>query len=98
MTLPVAETWFKATRIDDDTTLIIEPHIHVLEQANMWLVEGSERDMILDTGMSVAAYRETFNLLKDLPVTTVHGGHDPSFGRARMLEIIATYEAIWDAA
>ena len=262
MTLPVAETWFKATRIDDDTTLIIEPHIHVLEQANMWLVEGTDRDMILDTGMGVipfkpyldtlrrdpskeiicvsshthidhigavhefdtrlvhpaeaedmakpsgltslfrrdmpeallqtfldagyppigetlieaqpydgydpesyqlkgapptgllehgdtvdlgnhiyevlhlpghspggiglfergtgtlfaadaiydgpliyegpgmcvAAYRETFNLLKDLPVTTVHGGHDPSFGRARMLEIIATYEALWDAA
>ncbi|WP_095590607.1 MBL fold metallo-hydrolase [Actibacterium ureilyticum] len=262
MTLPVAETWFNATRLDDHTTLIIEPHIHVLEQANMFLVEGSERDMILDTGMgviplkpyldtlrrdpgkeiicvsshthidhigavhefdtrlvhpaeaaemarpsglttlfrrdmperllqtfldagyppigetliealphagydpetyrlrgahatgllshgdtvdlgdrsyqvlhlpghspggiglfeaatgvlfaadaiydgplifegpgmSVPDYRATFALLKTLPVTTVHGGHDPSFDRARMLEIIAEYEALWDAA
>lgn len=259
--LPVAETWFQATKIDADTTLIIEPHIHVLEQANMFLVEGSARDMILDTGMgvipfkpyldslrkdpakeiicvsshthidhigavhefdirlvhkaeademaapsgltslfrrdipaallqsfldagyppigdtllhalpfagydpesyrlqgapatgllahgdtidlgnhlyevlhlpghspggiglferasgtlfaadaiydgpliyegpgmSVPAYRQTFDLLKGLPVSTVHGGHDPSFDRARMLEIIAHYEAIWNS-
>ncbi len=262
MTLPVADTWFKATKIDDATTLIIEPHIHVLEQANMFLVEGRDRDMILDTGMgvipfkpyldtlredpvkeiicvsshthidhigavhefetrlvhpaeademaapsgltslfrrdmpeallqtfldagyppigevliealpfagydpesyrlqgapatgllkhgdtvdlgdhiyevlhlpghspggiglferetgilfaadaiydgplifegpgmSVEDYRNTFNLLKTLPIKTVHGGHDPSFDRARMLEIIAHYEAIWNAA
>lgn len=262
MTLPVAESWFKATKIDEDTTLIIEPYIHVLEQANMFLVEGSERDMILDTGMgviplkpyldtlranphkdiicvsshthidhigavhefetrlvhpaeaeemaspsgltslfrrdmpkrllqtfldagyppigetliealpyagydpesyrlqgaiatgflnhgdsvdlgnhvyevlhlpghspggiglferatgilfaadaiydgpliyegpgmSVEAYRATFDLLKSLPITQVHGGHDPSFGRTLMLDIIAKYETIWDAA
>ena len=262
MTLPVADNWFEARKIDADTTLIIEPHIHVLEQANMFLVEGSERDMVLDTGMgvipfrpyldslrqdpekeiicvsshthidhigavhefeirlvhpaeademanpsgltslfrrdmpeallqtfldagyppigetliealpfvgydpetyrlqgapatgllnhgdtvdlgnhvyevlhlpghspggiglfehetgilfgadaiydgpliyegpgmSVDAYRKTFDLLKSLPVTTVHGGHDPSFDRARMLEIIAHYEALWAAA
>lgn len=48
-------------------------------------------------GMSVADYRKTFDLLKSLPIETVHGGHDPSFGRIRMLEIIAHYEAIWDA-
>lgn len=262
MPLPIAENWFKPTALDADTTVIIEPHIHVLEQANMFLVEGSERDMILDTGMgvipfkpyldslrrdpekeiicvsshthidhigavhefdtrlvhpaeademakpsgltslfrrdmpeallqsfldagyppigetliealpfegydpesyrlygapatgllnhgdsvdlgshaytvlhlpghspggiglfeettgvlfaadaiydgpliyegpgmSVEAYRATFDLLKTLDVTVVHGGHDPSFDKARMLEIIAEYEAIWDAA
>ena len=30
MTLPIADHWYRATRIDADTTLIIEPHIHVL--------------------------------------------------------------------
>jgi glyoxylase-like metal-dependent hydrolase (beta-lactamase superfamily II) len=218
-----AESWYEAKRIDADTILILEPHVHVLEQANMWLVEGRERDMILDTGMgvvplrpfldglrrdpdkpivcvcshthidhigaahdagyppigemliealphegydpesyrlqgapatgllqegdtldlgghlyevlhlpghspggiglfergtgvlfaadaiydgpliydgpgmSVAAYRETFSKLRTLPVTTIHGGHDPSFDRDRMLAIIAAYEARWDA-
>lgn len=48
-------------------------------------------------GMSVEAYRQSFDLLKSLPVTVVHGGHDPSFDRARMLQIIAKYEAIWNA-
>lgn len=262
MHLPIAENWFQATALDADTTVIIEPHIHVLEQANMFLVQGNERDMILDTGMgvipfkpyldtlrrnpkkeiicvsshthidhigavhefdirlvhpaeaeemadpsgltslfrrdmpeallqtfleagyppigetliealpfegydpesyklqgapatgllahgdsvdlgdhvytvlhlpghspggiglfeeatgvlfgadaiydgpliyegpgmSVTDYRRTFDLLKTLDVTTVHGGHDPSFGKERMLEIIAHYEAIWDGA
>ena len=49
-------------------------------------------------GMSVEDYRKTFDLLKSLPVATIHGGHDPSFDRARMLEIIAHYETLWDAA
>jgi glyoxylase-like metal-dependent hydrolase (beta-lactamase superfamily II) len=57
MTLPVADSWYHATRIDERTTLIIEPHIHVLEQANMWLVEGRDRDMILDTGMGIVPLR-----------------------------------------
>jgi len=237
MTLPVADSWFKATRLDDDTTVIIEPHIHVLEQPYLdtlrrdpekdiicvsshthidhigavhefdtrlvhpaeademaspsGLISLFRRDMpetLLQTfleagyppigetliealpfagydpedyrlqgapatgllnhgdhvslgnheyevlhlpghspggiglfepatgvlfgadaiydgpliyegpGMSIEAYRETFALLKTLPVSVVHGGHDPSFDRARMLEIISRYEAIWDAA
>ena len=46
-------------------------------------------------GMDVQAYRESFRKLRALPVTTVHGGHDPSFDRNRMLEIIDTYEERW---
>jgi len=48
-------------------------------------------------GMSIDAYRKSFDLLKSLPMTVVHGGHDPSFDRVKMLEIIAKYEAIWAA-
>ena len=29
--------------------------------------------------------------LRALPVTIVHGGHEPSFGRARMIEIADEY-------
>jgi glyoxylase-like metal-dependent hydrolase (beta-lactamase superfamily II) len=67
MTLPVADQWFTATRIDEDTTLILEPHIHVLEQANLWLVEGRERDMILDTGMGVVPIRPFLDTLRRDP-------------------------------
>jgi glyoxylase-like metal-dependent hydrolase (beta-lactamase superfamily II) len=33
-------------------------------------------------------YLETMHRLRELPVDIVHGGHCPSFGRARMMELI----------
>ena len=38
-------------------------------------------------------YRESLARLKTLPVQIVHGGHDESFGRQRMIEIIDDYFA-----
>ncbi len=67
MTLPIATQWYTSTKIDEDTTLILEPHVHVLEQANMFLVEGSERDMILDTGMGVIPLRPYLDTLRSDP-------------------------------
>ena len=36
--------------------------------------------------------------LRELPVSVVHGGHDPSFGRDRLIEICDQYLAKWAAA
>jgi glyoxylase-like metal-dependent hydrolase (beta-lactamase superfamily II) len=38
-------------------------------------------------------YVETMRRLAELPVSTVHGGHCPSFGRVRMRELIEDYLA-----
>jgi hypothetical protein len=35
--------------------------------------------------------------LRDLPVRVVHGGHEPSFGRERMVAIIDSYLQSRDA-
>ncbi|MCP4328498.1 MAG: MBL fold metallo-hydrolase [Alphaproteobacteria bacterium] len=35
----------------------------------------------------IAAYMTTMHRLRELPVTVVHAGHDPSFGRTRLAEI-----------
>lgn len=43
---------------------------------------------------NVADYVRSMTRLRDLPVRMVHGGHDPSFGRARMLEMIDYYLAL----
>jgi len=50
---------------------------------------------LLDTiaGADIAAYVRTMERLSALPVNVVHGGHDPSFGRARFLELIDAYLA-----
>lgn len=38
-------------------------------------------------------YRESLSRLKELPVETIHAGHEASFGRDRMIELIDTYLA-----
>ena len=47
---------------------------------------------------NIADYVETMRRLLDLPVSVVHGGHDGSFGRARLVEIAETYIARRSAA
>ncbi len=46
-------------------------------------------------GMSIADYAETLRRLRAMPITCVHGGHDPHFGKARMNEIVDTYLEKW---
>lgn len=42
-------------------------------------------------GADVAAYVRTMRRLREPPVEIVHGGHDPSFGRTRLVEIVDDY-------
>jgi glyoxylase-like metal-dependent hydrolase (beta-lactamase superfamily II) len=44
-----------------------------------------------------AQYVHTMKRLLELPVTVVHGGHDASFGRARLREIAMDYLAVHDS-
>lgn len=48
-------------------------------------------------GADIAVYVATMRRLRSLPVEVVHGGHEPSFGRERFLEIIDGYLAARDA-
>ncbi len=44
-------------------------------------------------GADKAVYVRTMQRLRELPVEVVHAGHDPSFGRARLIEIVDSYLA-----
>ena len=44
----------------------------------------------------IGAYIETMKRLRELPVSVVHGGHEPSFGRERLLELVDAYLALRD--
>ena len=44
-------------------------------------------------GSDVGAYLQTMERLCDLPVSIVHGGHDPSFARPRLVAIANEYLA-----
>jgi glyoxylase-like metal-dependent hydrolase (beta-lactamase superfamily II) len=43
------------------------------------------------TGSNIDQYLSTMRRLRDLPVEVVHGGHEASFGRARLVEICDAY-------
>ncbi len=48
-------------------------------------------------GMDIGDYVRSFALLRSLPLTVVHAGHDDSFGKARLDAIIDVYLARWRA-
>ena len=44
-------------------------------------------------GSNIDDYCQTMERLRTLPVAVVHGGHDPSFGRQRLVELCEAYLA-----
>lgn len=46
-------------------------------------------------GMDLDIYAATLRELRDMPVSIIHAGHDPSFGPARLGEIVDRYLALW---
>ena len=58
------------------------------------IYDGELLDQLEDS--HIDDYIQTMKRLRELPVTIVHGGHEPSFGRQRMIEIIDTYLALRD--
>ncbi|MEX1109023.1 MAG: MBL fold metallo-hydrolase [Dongiaceae bacterium] len=76
--LPIADRWFERKTIDDSITLLWEPHVVPLMRCNIWHVRGSERDLVIDTGMGVGRLAEAMQDLVDKPVVAIatHGHSD----------------------
>lgn len=71
MSLRIADRWFERRRIDDDITLLWEPHVVPLMRCNIWHVRGRDRDLLIDTGMGLASLKEAARDLLGKPVTAV---------------------------
>lgn len=69
--IPVADRWFETQRIDDDITLLWEPHVIPLMRCNIWHVRGTSRDLMIDTGMGIASLKDAARHLLDKQVTAV---------------------------
>lgn len=78
MTLTIGEKWFDFTRIDDDITLIWEPHVDPFIRCNIWHVRGRDRDMLVDSGLGIASLKEAARHLLDKRLTAVatHSHYD----------------------
>lgn len=71
MPVQIADRWFETRRIDDDITLLWEPHVIPLMRCNIWHVRGRDRDLLIDTGMGISSLKEATRHLIDKAVTAV---------------------------
>lgn len=69
--LKIASKWFESRRIDDDITLLWEPHVHAFLRCNIWHVRGRDTDLLIDTGMGVGGLAEAARDLFEKPVTVI---------------------------
>jgi len=77
--------WFRTRKLSDGVWLVAEPAL-----VNLWLITGSERAVLLDTGCGISPLRPVISALTDLPVTVVntHYHSDHIGGNCEFDEII----------
>jgi glyoxylase-like metal-dependent hydrolase (beta-lactamase superfamily II) len=51
----VAERWFEHETVGDGVVRITEPHVDPFLRANLYLVRGRDRDVLIDTGLGLAS-------------------------------------------
>ncbi len=67
--LPTADNWFAIERHQDSVLRIWEPHIYRLLRANMFLIKGRDRDLLIDAGMGIASLRRFLAPYLDKPLS-----------------------------
>jgi glyoxylase-like metal-dependent hydrolase (beta-lactamase superfamily II) len=67
MTYPIAKPWYATERIDARIWCLTEPHVHPIFSANIFLVLGSEADLVIDSGMGIAPLRPVIETLRPDP-------------------------------
>ncbi|MDG2617075.1 MBL fold metallo-hydrolase [Thermoleptolyngbya sichuanensis XZ-Cy5] len=63
--------WFSTQRITDSLYLITEPHYYWFNRANLWLIKGRDRDLLIDTGLGVLSLRTYLADLLDKPLLAI---------------------------
>ncbi|MEM9784739.1 MAG: MBL fold metallo-hydrolase [Pseudomonadota bacterium] len=73
-----ADRWFAIEPQPSGILRIWEPHVSRLLRANVFLVRGRDRDLLVDAGMGVASLRQFLAPLLERPVTCLlsHGHVD----------------------
>jgi glyoxylase-like metal-dependent hydrolase (beta-lactamase superfamily II) len=78
MNVAIADRWFERRRVDDDITLLWEPHVDRLIRCNIWHVRGRDRDLLVDTGLGIVNLAEAARDLfaKDVVAVATHTHYD----------------------
>ena len=68
--LPIVEDWFAIDLADDHgIRRIVEAHVHDDFGGCMWLIEGSDRCLLVETGLGIAPLREFLETVVSKPIT-----------------------------
>jgi glyoxylase-like metal-dependent hydrolase (beta-lactamase superfamily II) len=67
----VAERWFEHETVDDGLLRIREPNVDPFLQANLFLVRGRDRDVMIDTGLGIGSLHEELAELFERPTIAV---------------------------
>jgi glyoxylase-like metal-dependent hydrolase (beta-lactamase superfamily II) len=67
----VCDRWFATQRVEEGLYLITEPHYYWYNRANLWLIKGRDRDLLIDTGLGVASLRQHIAELIDKPLLAI---------------------------
>ena len=71
MAIAVAKQWFEFSHMDNEITRIWEPYVDVLIRSNIWYVQGSEKNMLVDSGLGILSMRSAAKELFEDPIITV---------------------------
>ena len=80
---PIADPWFASERYEHAITLVTEPHVHPLLRCNVWLVQGTVGNLVVDTALGLRPLRQIAEAELDGSILAVathaHGDHVGGF-------------------
>ena len=86
------DSWFQTEQIDENTFVISEEKHW--EQTHCYLLLGSKKALLIDTGLGVANIKKVAELITDLPIevvtTHIHWDH---IGGHKYFDFIYVHEA-----
>jgi glyoxylase-like metal-dependent hydrolase (beta-lactamase superfamily II) len=69
------DAWFDRRRVDDRTWHLWERAVHPFLRCNVWLVQGRDRALLVDTGLGLVSLTEAARDLFDQPIAAVATHH-----------------------
>jgi glyoxylase-like metal-dependent hydrolase (beta-lactamase superfamily II) len=86
----VAERWFEHETVDHGVLRIREPNVDPFLQANLFLVRGRDRDVMVDTGLGIGSLHEELAELFERPTIAVatHRHFDHTGGLHEFDEVV----------
>jgi glyoxylase-like metal-dependent hydrolase (beta-lactamase superfamily II) len=90
----VADRWFRHEIVDEGVVRITEPNVDPFLQANLFLIRGRDRDLLVDSGLGLASLRAELADLFERPVIALatHRHFDHTGGLHEFDEVVVHRE------